>query len=857
MIDTSRSHNGARLLGLAVLFALLVVVMTAPAIFDLSHTLIGNNVDNWIFYWNNWWLGKALAEGHDLFYTPYLYYPEGTSLVAHSNSFTSSLLALLLTPLTGPVAAYNLVVLLGLWIGCLGMYFLVRDLTRDSAAALVAAWVFTFAPYRLTQVLSHAHLGSLHWWPFFALFLHRCLRKGRRRDAVLAGIAFGLNLWTGLQLAVMIAAWAVLYVLHWAVAQSALVLNWRKAMRDVATQAGPGGMRAGWATLRLLALMVAVICILSLPLLIPIIRGWRASWTEDFDLSSRDQTDLLAYVVPPTYNPVLGPSVEAVYERFVANRAYMPYLGLAAVILLLLALPESQVYSFWLPTFLLWMVLAAGSAARINGVLYPRVVLPYRWVADFFPFSTLRSPDRFNLLLVFTLAVLTGYGVKRIGRRGWLLPLGLLMIVEFVPVPLLRWDLLPESPFFSEMRRDQREYGIIDYPMGYDESKLWLYYQTLHGKPSVEGHVSRYNPDLYGYLVTNSLLRALYKPIIARRPSLLLSEPFDNQVVPVPDLGPALRDLARHEVRYLLVHRSYLDAGVAAYVQQLLPFAPSHQDAVLAVYDLAAPSLVFYDDLPHTLSVAATLARFDVLPGPVEGAWQARIVARMDAPEAFPAQCEIRLAQGETVMTQVPVTLFPLLDSGENWQAGDFDYQIVDLDVLGLLPAGHYSWSFACGNGTPYLDLNILVVNEFGVTSYLRRSTEIILDDSIRLAGYRWHVEGAELRLGLWWEALATLDAELMVFVHLLDAEGQVVAQYDAIPCEWTCPTQIWQPHSLVPDRATLSLGALPDGTYSLAVGLYAPGSMQRTTAVEANGTVVTDGYIRLPDLLTLRWMRE
>ena len=92
---------------------------TWPALRTISQQLIGFNEDVWIFFWNNWWFREALSSGQNPFETGYLFYPTGASLVAHSNSFTSSFLALLLEPLSGPIAAYNLALLAGLWLGAL------------------------------------------------------------------------------------------------------------------------------------------------------------------------------------------------------------------------------------------------------------------------------------------------------------------------------------------------------------------------------------------------------------------------------------------------------------------------------------------------------------------------------------------------------------------------------------------------------------------------------------------------------------------------------------------------------------------------------------------------------------------
>jgi hypothetical protein len=106
-------------------------------------------------------------------------------------------------------------------------------------------------------------------------------------------------------------------------------------------------------------------------------------------------------------------------------------------------------------------------------------------VEHLFPISAIRVPDRFNLLTVFSLAVSAGLGTAQLEkRRSWLLiPLILLVIVECLCIPIPMLDLLPGSPFLTQMAQEPPTYAVVDYPMGYTASKRWLYYQTLHGKP--------------------------------------------------------------------------------------------------------------------------------------------------------------------------------------------------------------------------------------------------------------------------------------------------------------------------------------------------------------------------------------
>lgn len=822
-----------RALAVAAAYALLTVLMTFPAVLDLGRRLIGNNVDNWVFYWNNWWLGRALGEGLDWTFTPYLFYPQGTSLVVHSNSFLNSLLAVALRPLTGPVAAYNLTVLFGLWVGAVGMYWLVYDRTHRPAAALLAGSVFAFAPYHLTEALAHMNLASIHWWPFFALFFQRALRRRRLPDAALAGLFAGLSLWSGLQLAMLLGLWALCRLAWSVVADHGHRLRWR----DLAAACG---------------LCAAVAALVSLPLLVPLLRDWQqvVRSAAAFDDSAIWQTDLLAYFVPPTLNPFVGARLVPVYEHFVANRAFMPYLGYAALALAMLACGRRRgEAAFWASTGALWAVLAAGPTLRVAGRLIPSVPMPYRLVGGLFPLSTIRSPDRLNLLLVFSLAVLAGLGAARLARRRrWAVALVLLVLTaEYACLPLPAWDLLPGSPFLAQMAADDSRYGVVDFPMGYTVSKLWLYYQTLHGQPMVEGHVSRYTADTYAVIAEEPLLRALYTQ--AERPPRLASDLFSAP--PVPGLGPALRSLLERGIRYVLVHRPYLDARLVDTLSRVLPLVPVYEDQALAVYDLAEPVPVAYDGLPVPLSSEVALLHFDLRPTDSAERWELRALARLTRAEGAPTDClvEPRAQSGGPAVPPIALTLFgPLPEGGGRWQEGDLDAVQLDLTLPEDLAPGRYRWVLTCGDGPSYAAPDTLEIDAEGNASYLRRAAGVHYGEVIELVGYRWWTQGADLHLLLQWEALAAPGADYKVFVHLLGAAGRVVRQFDAVPCQWACPTSQWQAGDVLFDQATVALAGLPTGEYRLAVGLYSAETLDRLPAQAPDGTAIPDGYVILPD---------
>ncbi len=81
---------------------------------------------------------------------------------------------------------------------------------------------------------------------------------------------------------------------------------------------------------------------------------------------------------------------------------------------------------------------------------------------------------------------------------------------------------------------------------------------------------------------------------------------------------------------------------------------------------------------------------------------------------------------------------------------------------------------------------------------------------------------GGELHLVLYWQTAAPVAESYTVFVHLLDAAGQLVAQQDNLPVTGLAPTDTWQPEALIRDpyRLIIPETVLP-GAYQVQVGLY------------------------------------
>jgi hypothetical protein len=78
------------------------------------------------------------------------------------------------------------------------------------------------------------------------------------------------------------------------------------------------------------------------------------------------------------------------------------------------------------------------------------------------------------------------------------------------------------------------------------------------------------------------------------------------------------------------------------------------------------------------------------------------------------------------------------------------------------------------------------------------------------------------------------------------------MAQSDAIPCNWQCPTAQWQAGDVISDQATIPLGTLPPGEYGIAAGLYTEDTLERLPVRGPDGERYPNDYFILPDAFTI-----
>ncbi|MBI5650469.1 MAG: hypothetical protein HZC40_08505 [Chloroflexi bacterium] len=131
-------------------------------------------------------------------------------------------------------------------------------------------------------------------------------------------------------------------------------------------------------------------------------------------------------------------------------------------------------------------------------------------------------------------------------------------------------------------------------------------------------------------------------------------------------------------------------------------------------------------------------------------------------------------------------------------------------------------------------------------------SKSFTLGTAITLLGYDLDGDAIKARatipLTLYWQAREKIGERYTVFAHLLDAQGNLVAQYDREPDAGNAPTTSWLKDEVIVDRIAIELPAnLAPGEYTLIVGMYHAPTGARLIANETNSDHIMLTKIRAP----------
>jgi hypothetical protein len=134
------------------------------------------------------------------------------------------------------------------------------------------------------------------------------------------------------------------------------------------------------------------------------------------------------------------------------------------------------------------------------------------------------------------------------------------------------------------------------------------------------------------------------------------------------------------------------------------------------------------------------------------------------------------------------------------------------------------------------------------------RRVDTVFGDQVRLLGFDVDESESSLDITFYWQAVSRMSRDYKFFVHLSSAEdGELVAQEDGMPRNWTYPTTWWDAGEVVADCITVDISTLSPGRYDVSVGIYLPETLERLPVVDGGGAPLSERRLILPYTLGKR----
>ncbi len=802
-------------------YTLLTFILTFPVILSLSGEIAGfKGEDNLQWRWFLWWFKHAtLTLQTFIGHLPLLYAPTGGEQPLYFITVLVPALALPVTLAAGPTISFNLSFLLSFILTGYTTYLLGYYLTRSRLAGFVTGLIFAFYPARFGYGTG-LFLGQLHVYllPLYVLGLLMLARRPTIHRAV----------WTAAVLAGLCLTWP-LHVAYGVVMFTLPVMLWQSYMW---LRHPPNRTNLKYFALAF-GLAFGLMIGFYLPLLGGILRG---EMEHLGDGSSIDfALDLLAFISPSNYHPVLQPlNLLPDYAiRVLPGRSdiqeRLAYVGFTVLLLALLGLIKSyRKLALWLIVAFFSIIFSLGPLLKFNGSLFQLtvegyvgyVILPYAFLHSISVLSWSGTPGRLTVALMLCLAIMTAYGITylstylkakwRTGVVGVLCGLILLEYLSIFPFPT-EPDYIPDFYHQLTLEGEYTPQKIIDLPLrghpGYNNYAM--HYQTVHRQAIAGGHFIR-KPA--GAIEMRDFIHQL------------LSPPLPQSVLDLPDEHTRLALLnqfgfTKVVARLWLVTDDEATTQLAYLSNWLGQPQPAGEVSVFQIPQATAllPEFVYLLDGSgwqldgHRLQLTAP----------------ADLLVYVSAGQPQPATLQLGLSASNNEGRHLAID-----HNGRPAIRFYLSKEPLNYHLPLKLPPGIHRLTFrpqeSCQqNCTPV---------SFSRIALERPESEpdtVVFDHRLTL----FHSElsgttaapGQPILIYLYWQSQEQVREDYSVFAHLVSPDGRLAGQADYLLGGWHYSTSNWPAGHIAASPVLLFFPpeSLP-GEYQLQVGLYRPDTGER-----------------------------
>jgi hypothetical protein len=435
--------------------------------------------------WRIGWVNHQLFTDPRHLFDANIFYPERLTLTL---SDPIVLPALMGTPLLAagvhPVVAYNVLLLSAFWFSGVAVYLLVERLTASPRAAFIAGLIYACCGYRFEHY-SHLELQMTQWMPLGLLVLHLLIVRdpGSGSPKSVGGSRERRRWWYALAFAAALVAqlyssmyYAVFFVVYAALIGAGLLIVHRPSVRRLVLP---------------LLISAAVAAMAALPLV-------RAFAAAEPMKGERPVGEIRYYsAVPDDYLRVNRYNVvwRNVLHRPAPERTLFP----GAAPFTLAAVGVAPPFGGITLIYTAALLFSFDGTLGLNGVAYPFL---YRWLS---PLHGLRAPARFGALVALTLALLAGFGARRVlawrSSRTYqytaFAALVAFVMIDAWPALTLR-PVWKEPPSIYQVPKYTPNVVIAEMPLLEDETGNipFMYFSLWHWTRMVNGY-SGFIPNSY------------------------------------------------------------------------------------------------------------------------------------------------------------------------------------------------------------------------------------------------------------------------------------------------------------------------------------------------------------------------
>ncbi|MHB0922347.1 MAG: hypothetical protein ACYC3H_00070 [Bellilinea sp.] len=511
-------RNLFRHLGVLLFYAVLTVIFTFPLALHLTDSVLGGRGDNLYFVWLTGWYEQAFFDGggHP-FFSPVMNWPEGWNLSTTDTALASVLPGAFLSKFFGPIAGYNLAMMLTFVLSGWAMYVWVRHLTKSEGAALLAGAIFAFLPYRMAHFLiGHLNLSGTQWFPLYFMGLLGMLRteaRGWWQPAVLAAVSLGLIGFTSMYYLYMGLIITFVFILAY------LIFSGFKILKQPSF----------WK-------QIGIFVVLAIPMVYASVRYFM-SLSSSGTIASRDwhyasmySASPTDFILPSTDHFLFGQWVGSHFNRDLWPEATL-YVGFIALALLVIAIihrkQTGQPGLVWAATTtaISAFILALGTdlhwnaeqvIVQVPAFLQPLVgksetplLLPTYWLFNHLPFfDRMRALSRFGLFTGIFTTLLAGLGAAVLlahlhGRRKTLAAVVLMLAVllDFYPGSYAgSLTQIEPRPLDTWLASQPGDGAVAMFPFEQVEEQFNIYTTLIHNKPFIGGLFNANQPPQYTYI---------------------------------------------------------------------------------------------------------------------------------------------------------------------------------------------------------------------------------------------------------------------------------------------------------------------------------------------------------------------